>query len=158
MQAASFYKVQTGSDISYANNTFDILLQPAPDAGFTYTWQNFSSVMNSTGSAAYTVASLGDSAPCCVPIAPVAQQILTDNTQLDPKEPNDPQNWRPFGANPTGNLMGSCSLSTGDATFTWYKRQYNISMAQGSGQAQIMLISNTSTPPGPNLPSSGPGT
>ncbi|KAK9836640.1 hypothetical protein WJX74_005022 [Apatococcus lobatus] len=152
MSAASFYKLT--SDISDTTNTFDILLQAAPDAGFAYDWQNFSSVINSTGPVPYTAVSLGDRAPCCVPIAPVAQQILTDNTVIDPNEPNQPSTWRPAGATPTGSLMGSCSLTTGDASFTWYKRQYNISAAQGSGQAQILVISNTSSTPAPAPPSS----
>lgn len=147
LQAASYY--QQTDDISTASTTFDVLLKPAPDAGFAYTWVKLSDF---NSSAAYQAVSIDGSAPCCIPLDPVADRIFTDNTIIDGFEPTRPATWRPAGASPQGDLMGSCNITTGIATFTWYGNLYNISLAQGSGDAQVLIVNssaNSSNPPSP---------
>ena len=58
--------------------------------------------------------------------------------------PTDPATWRPQGATPTGSFMGSCDVAAGTASFTWYKKVYNISTADGAGNAQVLYMNATS--------------
>ncbi len=156
MQVGSIYNFP--SDYSYTNNTFDILVQPSSDAGFRYDWANLSSIaaLNPTTS---TVMSSNGSAPCCIPIGgAAAQQILSDNSPpFDASDPSDPATWRPQGATPTGSFLGSCNLAAGTASFTWYKKVYNVSASDGAGNAQVLIMSATgnATPP-PSVPGEGP--
>ena len=153
VQAATYDKLQQVSDFSDASTTFDILVHPSPEAGFSYTWVNFSAVINST---AYQPASMDGSAPCCIPVAPAADRISRDNTPpFDEFEPTRPTTWRPAGAAPRGNMMGSCNLSTGMASFTWYGNIYNISIGQGSGDARVLVVNQTTANIPPPQSSSG---
>ena len=141
VQAAAYNKLKQASDYSDLSTTFDILVHPSPDAGFSYGWVNFSALSNST---AYQPFSMDSTAPCCIPVAPVADLISANNTPpFDEFEPTRPTTWRPAGAAPRGNMMGSCNLASGMASFTWYGNIYNISMAQGSRDAQVLVVSQT---------------
>lgn len=148
LQADFVYNLPMGGDISRWNYTFEILVQPAPDAGFSYGWQNFSAL---TAPASTSVpVNMSGSAPCCIPIAPVEAQIRSDNAgpDYDPSDTTSPATWRPQGATPKGRLMGSCDLASGSARFSWYGKMYNISMAQGAGDSQVLVT----TPSMPSMP------
>ena len=142
MQVGAIHNVASGN--ASPSDTFDILLQPAPDAGFSYIWTNLSS-STSLNSSASTVMAINGSAPCCIPISGnVSKQILADNSPpWDRSDPSDPATWRPQGATPTGSFMGSCNLAARTATFTWYKKVYNVSASDGAGNAQVLVMNAT---------------
>ena len=150
MQAAAISNAP--SDVSYYNNTFDILLQPPPGAGFSYSWVNASS-LNAAGYAPFNISGL---VPACVPLSAgsLQQQIMTNNLPPYADNSTNPITWRPQGAYPYGTAMGWYDLASGNASFTWYSNVYTITPAQGSGQSQIMVMNTTglSTSPAPSQP------
>ncbi|KAK9807188.1 hypothetical protein WJX73_005815 [Symbiochloris irregularis] len=121
-----------GNEQSTYNTTFEILLQPHPEDGFTYGWVNLTDAMRSSDTAFH----VNNLAPCCIPISSGdSENLFVDNS-------NTSAPWylsfRANGANTTGSFMGQCDLSTGEAYFTWYAFAY--SHVPGDKEPQVLVI------------------
>ena len=151
MQASFFIQDKTtfndrNGNESTLNTVAEILLQPDSNAGFSYTWLPAANLSSQGSSLPFVV---NDTAPCCINLNQRLQSQINMNTRWSNEMLKiSAPGWKHFGANVTGQVLGTCQMDTQNASspkvvaaaFSWYRDAYNVTGTELVGPKSPLVL------------------